>query len=404
MGVGVVVTVALSILIARSISRPLGRAAAGFRELAEGEADLTRSIAMDREDEIGVLVRDFNLFLAKLREIMAELKGAQSELSAIGAGLGGSVQGAEASVSDLSANLDGVRERGLRQVESVEGSASAVSQIARNISSLDGLIENQAASIVEASAAIEQMVGNIKSIGLSISRMSAEFDALSGASETGKATLSRAAERAALISSQSRALLEANEVIASISSSTNLLAMNAAIEAAHAGDAGKGFSVVADEIRRLSETASEQSKTIGSELNLILEAIEGIVDDSKESEEAFSLVAGKIADTERIVKEVDRALDEQGEGSKQVLEALREMNEVTSQVKDGSAEMSAGNRSVIDEMAKLREAAFDVKERVDAMSASVVDIDSHFDTVGDMARRTGETIKRMEVAIGRFKV
>jgi methyl-accepting chemotaxis protein len=401
---GVVVTVVLSILIARSIARPLSLAASGFRELAEGEADLTKAIAIRRNDEIGELVDDFNLFLSKLRAVISELKGAQSDLSAISDSLVGSVEGTETAVSELNSNLGGVRERGEHQSSSVEVSASAVSQIARNITSLDGLIEGQAASITEASAAIEQMVGNIGAIGSSISKMAGEFAALSSAAEAGKATLSTVAERIAQISSQSRALLEANEMIASISSSTNLLAMNAAIEAAHAGEAGKGFSVVSDEIRRLSETAGEQSRTIGSELDLILEAIADVVVASKESEEAFSIVAGRIANTDLVVKEVDRALAEQGEGSKQVLEALREMNDVTSQVKTGSSEMSEGNKAVLDEMARLRDAAFDVKERVDAMASSAADIDSNVDTVGAMARRTQETIKRMEEAIGRFKV
>jgi methyl-accepting chemotaxis protein len=402
--VGVAVTLAISILIARSIARPLGLAAGGFRELAEGEADLTASIDLDMKDEIGDLVSDFNTFLRKLRDTIAELKGAQSGISEFGERLRASVEGTEAAVGALTESIEAVRDRGHHQASSVEESSSAVSQIARNIASLDDLIANQAASITEASAAIEEMVGNIGSVTGSVAKMAREFSALSGASEAGKAKLSEAAERIAQISSQSRALLETNEIIASIASSTNLLAMNAAIEAAHAGDAGKGFSVVADEIRRLSETAAEQSKTIGEELGRILEAIGDIVGLSRESEEAFSLVAGKIVGTEALVKEVDRAMAEQGEGSKQILEALREMNEVTSQVKTGSSEMSAGNRAVLEEMARLRDAAFDVKERVEAMAASAGDIGANVGAVADVAKGTRETIDRMEAAIGRFKV
>jgi methyl-accepting chemotaxis protein len=402
--VGVSVTFAISILIARSIARPLGLAAGGFRELAEGEADLTACIDMDAKDEIGDLVCDFNTFLGKLRDTIADLKGAQSGLSELGERLGASVEGTAAAVGALTESIEAVRDRGLRQASSVEESSSAISQIARNISSLDDLIAGQAASITEASAAIEQMVGSIGSVTASVSKMAEEFSALAGASEAGKAKLSEAAERIAQISSQSRALLETNEIIASIASSTNLLAMNAAIEAAHAGEAGKGFSVVADEIRRLSETAAEQSTTIGEELGSILEAIGDIVGLSKDSEEAFSLVAGKILATEALVREVDHAMAEQSEGSKQILEALREMNEVTTQVKTGSSEMSAGNRAVLEEMARLREAAFDVKERVDAMAASADDIGSNVGAVAGVAKGTRETIDRMEAAIGRFKV
>ena len=97
-------------------------------------------------------------------------------------------------------------------------------------------------------------------------------------------------------------------------------------------------------------------------------------------------------------------MSEQGEGSKQILEALREMNDITAQVKSGSSEMSAGNTAVLDEMARLRDAAFDVKERVDAMVGIAADIDANVGSVISMAKRTSETIELMDDAIGRFKV
>jgi methyl-accepting chemotaxis protein len=402
--VGMILAIVASAVLSRFILALIKRARDSFRELAEGEADLTVSVKVDRNDEVGDLVNEINVFLSRLREIMASLKGAQADLSGIGEGLGESVSGTAGAIEAMSRDIVSVRDSGVRQSASVEQSAGAVAQIARNISSLDELIAGQAASITEASAAIEEMVGNIGAVSTSISRMASEFSGLIAASEAGKSTLARAGERIGQVSAQSQSLVEANEAIASIASNTNLLAMNAAIEAAHAGEAGKGFSVVADEIRRLSETAAEQSKSIGGNLAGIMEAMSDIVEASRESEGAFSLVASKIADTDSLVREVHRAMEEQGEGSKQILEALREMNDVTAEVKNGSSEMSAGNRAVLEEMARLREAASEVKGLVEAISGEASAIAGNVGAVERMAGGTRETISRMDSAIGRFKV
>ena len=397
-------SVLAALFFARRVTRPLVAVAAGFQELAEGDADLTKSIAVAQNDEIGDLASNFNLFLSRLKDIVVNLKSAQSELENIGGELRTSANEAAAAGGQISERVGSIGEKTQRQSSNVVDSSSVIEQIAKNIDSLEGLIAHQASSVTEASASIEQMIGNIGSVTTSIEKMTLQFTELGVAADEGKSVQEAGGARIALIVERSRSLLEANEAISAIASQTNLLAMNAAIEAAHAGEAGKGFSVVADEIRRLAETSAEQSRNIGAELIQVQQAIEDVVSSSRDSEAAFARVAERIGTTSGLVQEVSRAMVEQKEGSVQILEALKSMNDITTSVRSGSAEMTAGNQTVLSAMQRLKELTSEINESMGEMGNGAVAIAEAARKVSVLAAGTANTIGKMDEAIGRFKV
>jgi methyl-accepting chemotaxis protein len=402
--ISLVVAGTVAILIGRWIAKPIRGMADSFRELAEGEADLTKRLSIERNDEVGELALDFNRFVDKLHELVASMRAAQAQVQEIGHELDAGAAATADEAGRIEGLIGSIRDLIERQSRSVADSSSAVAQSSSGIDRLDGLIAEQSASIVEASASIEEMVGNIGSVTQSVERIAAEFAAISSSTEIGRTTQGVTRERIAQISEQSESLMEANSAIGAIASQTNLLAMNAAIEAAHAGEAGKGFSVVADEIRRLAETSAQQSKAIGAKMRSIQESINGIVEASGESEKAFDDLGSKIASTDSLVAEVKQAMAEQREGSSQILEAIRDMNGVTGQVRTSSAEMSAGNKAVLQGIEKLKEASKSIEESVKSIAESAESIRSGAQSVATIAERNGETVAKMEERIGRFKV
>lgn len=394
---------ALWFLIGRSI-RPLAHTANAFSELAQGDADLTKTIALKRNDEIGDLVAGFNGFVGKLRGIVATLKDAQGTLGGIGEEMATSSHESASATAEILANIDGVRRLAANQEMSTSVATNSVSSVVGGISDLDSLTETQAAGISEASASIEEMIGNIGSVSASIGHMAERFEELMKTVVAGREKQEAVVIKVGAIASQSELLLEANQVIAGIASQTNLLAMNAAIEAAHAGEAGKGFSVVADEIRRLSETSAEQSKSIGAELSSIKETIAEVVVASAESEESFNLVSSSINATDELVRQVDNAMAEQREGSRQILEALRDMNTAAEAVRYKAKAMTNDAESARDGMKMLLETTMTIRGSMDEMGAGAQQINKAAQSVSGLAESTRESIRQMDEVIGKFIV
>jgi methyl-accepting chemotaxis protein len=151
------------------------------------------------------------------------------------------------------------------------------------------------------------------------------------------------------IARESAGLLEINAVMENIASQTNLLSMNAAIEAAHAGESGKGFAVVASEIRKLAESSTAQSKTIGAVLKKIKDSIDRITKSTDGVLVKFEIIGAGIQTVTDQEKAVRDAMEEQGSGSKDILEAISRLKELTDLVKERSSEMLRGSQEVIGE-------------------------------------------------------
>jgi methyl-accepting chemotaxis protein len=183
------------------------------------------------------------------------------------------------------------------------------------------------------------MTANIHSVRNTLLKNSENVEELTGASENGKVGVQAVAEKIQEIVRQSEGLLEINAVMENIAAQTNLLSMNAAIEAAHAGEVGKGFAVVAGEIRKLAESSSAQSKSTASMLKKIKASIDGITAASNDVLSRFNVIDEKVQTVSSHEVNIRNAMEEQEVGGRQILESMNRLKEISVTVKESADEM-----------------------------------------------------------------
>ena len=399
-----IVSLIIVFFVARAIIKPINVVVNALKDIAQGEGDLTVRLPVHGNDEVTDLSEYFNETIEKIGSSIKTVGASSVDMTNIGNELASNMTETASAVHQISANIDGVKQQALTQAASVTETAATIEEIIRTIKQLNGSIENQAASVAESSSAIEQMVGNIASITQTLDKTNDAVKTLASATADGKETVSGANSVTQRIAEESGGLLEASNVIQHIASQTNLLAMNAAIEAAHAGEAGKGFAVVADEIRKLAEESSTQGKTITSTLKVLSGEIEALSTSAKTAEEKFNAIFALSEQVKTMSQNLMDAMREQENGSKEVLTAIRDINMVTNQVNDGSAEMLRGGENVAQEMQKLDELTRVITDSMNEMASGAVQISNAVQEVNAISQKNKQSIENLSAEVGKFKV
>lgn len=398
-------SLALGLVLSRNLSRSLRDMARVAGRIADG--DLSTELDgrhLRRRDEIGELSAAIAGMRGGIVEGIDGIRQAVRAMEQVGAGLQDHAAETQRTVAAIEAGVESARGMVGGQVDLANNTAGMAAAIVRSMGQLDERIETQAAAVEESSASIEQMLSNIATVNASVEQMAASFGELERAGGEGNALLQTAVKLIDGVAQHSEKLLAANAVVKAIAAQTNLLAMNAAIEAAHAGESGRGFAVVAGEIRSLAENASRQSNEISHDIAEVRAAIGQVVEAARRTGDTFGSIMAMMNSLGSLEQQIASAMAEQAEGSQQIFEAIAGINSVTDDVKANSRQVGADGQAIADRMGELTAGVSELKARIDEFRQSSDRIAAAAGGVLACAGDSAAAVERLTASVDRYKM
>ncbi|QEN05274.1 hypothetical protein EW093_11300 [Thiospirochaeta perfilievii] len=289
------------------------------------------------------------------------------------------------SLSGINESVSSVKGKVVSLNDKFSISEDSLMQISDSLNRLDQISDSQASHIVETSAALEEMVASIKNVSAIINNKMSSVSKLLSTAENGAKVITKTNKSFQTVIDHIDSITEMTTIISKISSQTNLLAMNAAIEAAHAGDSGKGFAVVADEVRKLAESSAVNVKTISETLKDLVKAIKDTDNNVKNSGEAFVSISSEVKDVSSAMHEIDQSVRELSVGSDEILTATSGLNELTSNVKEAVNVVKVNDDTVSKNFADMGSFVITLNNNMDEINSKSSNISIEMDGLKDLA-------------------
>ena len=411
----VLVTVTLSIamiatnllLVARQTRRPIRRLTDGiygkYQQLQSGEGtDLGERVHIETQDEIRLVAEAFNSFLEELQSIIESARSASASSRTMAESVQSSSTEATSSLRTAAERSDTLTEH----ADSLDGESQSSNEAVRDLEEFTGslveLMNEQAAAMEQSSSAVEEMTASLQSIAQSSDEKLALVEELYRKADEGRANMEEAIERMNELNSGTSTMLETIEIINSISDQTNMLSMNAAIEAAHAGEHGKGFAVVAEEIHRLAENSQENASGIADDLKSAVERIKTSTQTLQDTNDIFQATSQSASNVRDGMQEMRNAVTEISAGTNELTSSITNVTQLTSRIRESGSEMSQRIEQLRSTVDGLSNVSSTVREGTREISSAMETLSPTMQGLAERGAEAVANLQKLEQTIGRF--